>query len=75
MGITHLQMFHVRYMIASSEEVVQELEEDSRATFLRSFDDFIFSRSKVQGGYIEIPQYMPLRYQTDDWYATIGGMV
>jgi hypothetical protein len=72
MGITHLQMFHIRYMIASSEEVVNELEQDPRAFLLSVFDDFHIFEIEKKGGYIEIPEYMPLRVQTDDWYATIG---
>ncbi len=72
MGITHLQMFHIRYMIASSEEVINELKQDPRADLLRSFEDFHIFEIENSKGYIEIPEYMPLRVQTDDWYATIG---
>jgi hypothetical protein len=73
MGITHLQMFNVRYMIASSEEVISELKSDSRASFLKSIGDFQIFEIEENGGYIEIPENIPLRIKTDDWYNAIGG--
>ncbi|MDD3520535.1 MAG: 6-pyruvoyl-tetrahydropterin synthase-related protein [Actinomycetota bacterium] len=70
-GVNNLKMMNIRYMIASSDEVKKELDENPDADFLTSFDVFNFYEINTSGKYIEILKYEPLRIKTSEWYDSI----
>lgn len=71
LGLTHLQMMNVPYLITSSPEVTTEVLSDPRATLLKTIGSFSIFRISGNTGYVEIMKYNPVRISTDDWFNTI----
>jgi hypothetical protein len=69
MGLRHLQLFNVRYMIASSEDIISGLRKDPRTTLLTTFEDFYIFEVQGSRQYVEVPDYLPVRVKTPDWYS------
>ena len=71
LGLTHLQMMNVSYLITSSPEVTSEVLSDTRVTLLKTIGSFSIFKISGNTGYVEIMKYHPVRISTDDWFNTI----
>ena len=70
-GVNNLKMMNIRYMIASSDEVKEKLDENPDAVFLANFDAFNFYEINTTNRYVEVLKYEPFRIKTDEWYDSI----
>jgi hypothetical protein len=61
MGITHLQLMNIPYLLAFSEEVTSAVEADSRAELLAVFGDYKVYRISGCTGYVEVMANEPVR--------------
>ena len=71
LGITHLQLMNVRYFIASSPEVVDQVRSDPRTKLLTQIGDFSIFEIRGDYRYVEVAKNLPVRVRTDDWRSTI----
>jgi hypothetical protein len=70
-GVDNLKMMNVRYMIASSDEAKNKLDENPDATLIAKFDVFNFYEINTTNKYVEVLKYEPYKIKTDDWYESI----
>ena len=70
-GIQNLKMMNIGYMIASSPEVISELDKNSDAELMAKFDAFYFYKINTSGRYIEVLKNIPVKVKTDEWYDTV----
>ncbi len=70
-GINNLKMMNIRYMIASSDEVKKQLDENQNVRFLANFDVFNFYEINGSNRYVEVLKYEPFKIKTNDWYGAI----
>jgi hypothetical protein len=66
-AMKHLQYMNVSYIMACSEEVIADLDRDSRVEFLNKIDPWYFYEIKGKHNYVEIMNNSPFRYKTEDW--------
>lgn len=66
-AIRHLQYMNITYIMACSEEVIADLDSDSRVEFLNKIDPWYFYEMKGENNYVEIMDNTPYRYKTEDW--------
>jgi uncharacterized membrane protein len=66
-GYEYLKLFGVKYFIASSEKVKEEIEKDSNFKFLKEIGDFRIYEVKGSGNIVEIPKYQPVFARRDKW--------
>lgn len=71
LGLIHLQMMSVPYLITSSPEVISEVMSDPRANLLKTVGSFSIFKISGNMGYVEIMKNYPVRISTDDWFDTI----
>ena len=69
MGITHLQLMNIEYMIAFSDEVKTQLRNDPRVEELAKFGDYSVFRISGGSGYVEVMKDQPVRVSVPlkDW--------
>jgi hypothetical protein len=70
-GISHLQFMNIPYLVAASDEVAAEVENDTRAELLASIDVVSIFRISDTSRYVEVMRNEPVKVRTDDWRATI----
>lgn len=70
-GVNNLKMMNIKYMIASSDEVKKQLDENKDARFLANFDAFNFYEINTSGRYVEALKYEPFKIKTNDWYGSV----
>jgi hypothetical protein len=63
MGITHLQLMNIPYLLTLTEEVASQVEADSRAELLATFGDYRVFRILGTTGYVEVMENEPVRLQ------------
>jgi hypothetical protein len=66
-AIKHLKYMNISYIMACSEEVIADLDSDSRVEFLNKIDPWYFYEIKGEHNYIEIMDNMPYKFKTEDW--------
>lgn len=71
LGVENMKMMNIRYMIASSPEVIEELDKNPDAKLMAKFDVFNFYEINTTNKYVEILKNMPVKIKTKDWYDAI----
>ncbi|MCE5330226.1 hypothetical protein LLG07_07860 [bacterium] len=71
LGIENMKMMNIRYMIASSPEVIAELDKSPDAKFMKNFDVFNFYEINTANKYVEILKSVPVKIKTEKWYDTV----
>ena len=71
LGIENMKMMNIRYMIASSPEVIAELDKSPDAELMAKFDVFNFYEINTTNKYVEILKDVPVKVKTKEWYDTI----
>jgi len=66
-GYKYLKLFGIKYFIASSGKVKEEIEKDSNFKFLKEIGDFRIYEVKGSGNIVEIPKYQPVFARRDKW--------
>ncbi len=67
-AIKHLMYMNITYIMASSPEVVSDLDSDSRVVFLNKVEPYYFYEIRGPHNYVEIMKNMPFRYKPEeDW--------
>jgi hypothetical protein len=75
-AMRHLKLMNITYIMASSPEVVEDLDNDSSVVFLNKIDPYYFYEIRGEHNYVEIMTNMPYRYSPEenwilemrDWY-------
>jgi hypothetical protein len=80
-AMIHLKYMNIRYIMASSEEVINDLNKDKSVVFLNKIDPYSFYEIKGSNSYVEIMDNIPFRYETKkwvwdmrDWYLNTGNI-
>lgn len=71
LGVENMKMMNIRYMIASSPEVIEELDKNPDAKLMAKFDVFNFYEINTTDKYVEILKNIPVKIKTKDWYDAI----
>ncbi|MCL4384967.1 MAG: hypothetical protein M1475_00770 [Actinobacteria bacterium] len=71
LGVENMKMMNIRYMIASSPEVIEELDKNPDARLMAKFDVFNFYEINTTNKYVEILKNIPVKIKTKDWYDAI----
>ena len=67
-GAKHLEMFNVKHFIVISDEVKKALKNNTKFKLLAKFDNYeIYELTTNKNRYIEIPNYEPVVFETDNW--------
>jgi hypothetical protein len=66
-AIKHLIYFNISYIMASSPEVIEDLNTDSRVEFLNKIEPYYFYEIKGPHNYVEVMDNIPYRYAPEDW--------
>ena len=66
-AIKHLIYYNISYIMATSPEVIEDLNNDNRIEFLNKIEPFYFYEIKGVHNYVEIVENMPYRYKTEEW--------
>ena len=67
-AMKHLKYFNISYIMASSEDVVYDLDRDSSVVFLNKIDPWYFYEIRQRHSYVEILDNMPYRYRpVENW--------
>jgi hypothetical protein len=66
-GYEYLKLFGVKYFIASSEKVKEEVEKDSRFKLLKEIGDFRIYEIERGGNIVEILKYQPVFAEISKW--------
>ena len=66
-AITHLMYMNITYIMASSPEVIADLNSDYRIEFLNEIEPYQFFEIKGEHNYVEIAENNPFRYKPEDW--------
>ncbi|MBM3700357.1 MAG: hypothetical protein FJW68_05515 [Actinobacteria bacterium] len=75
-AIKHLKFMNITYIMASSPEVIEELDSDSSVVFLNKIEPYYFYEIAGENNYVEVMANMPYRYSPEenwilemrDWY-------
>jgi len=81
-AIKHLMYMNISYIMASSPEVIADLDSDSRVVFLNKVEPYYFYEIKGPHNYVEIMDNMPFAYipeedwvwEMRDWYLNIENL-
>ncbi len=65
LGITHLQLMNIPYLITHSSEVTSDVMADSRAELLAVFGDYNIFRISGCTGYVEVMENEPVRLEVE----------
>ena len=71
LGVENMKIMNIRYMIASSPEVIEELDKNPDAKLMAKFDVFNFYEINTTDKYVEILKNIPVKIKTKDWYDAI----
>jgi len=66
-AMKHLIYFNISYIMASSPEVIADLNIDSRVEFLNKIEPYYFYEIKGPHNYVEVMKNIPYRYSPEDW--------
>jgi hypothetical protein len=67
-AIAHLKYMNIRYIMASSPEVIKDLSNDkNNVEFLNKIDPYYYYEIKGDHSYVTIFGNMPFRYKTSNW--------
>jgi len=66
-AMIHLKYMNIRYIMASSPEVIGDLNKDKSVVFLNKIAPFNFYEIKGSNNYVEIMDNMPFRFKTKNW--------
>jgi len=67
-AMMHLKYFNITYIMASSPEVISDLNNDNSVVFLNKIEPYYFYEIRGKHNYVEILDNMPFRYKpTDNW--------
>jgi len=66
-GYEYLKLFGVKYFIASSEKVKEEVDKDSHFKLLKEIGDFRIYEIEGSGNIVEIPKYQPVFAERSKW--------
>ncbi|MHB1346530.1 MAG: hypothetical protein ACYCXK_03465 [Candidatus Humimicrobiaceae bacterium] len=66
-AMKHLIYYNISYIMASSEEVIDDLNDDDRVRFLNRIEPFSFYETKGPHNYVEILGNLPYRYAPEEW--------
>ena len=70
-AMKHLIYFNISYIVATSPEVIDDLNNDKRVKYLDKIEPFYFYEIKGEHNYIEIVKNIPYRYATKNWLIEI----
>ncbi|MBM3706244.1 MAG: hypothetical protein FJW66_06950 [Actinobacteria bacterium] len=66
-AMKHLIYFNISYIMASSPEVIADLNSDTRVEFLNKIEPYYFYEIKGPHNYVEVMKNKPYRYIPEDW--------
>jgi len=66
-GYEYLKLFGIKYFIASSDKVKEEIEKDSRFKLLNEIGEFRIYEIYGSGNLVEIPKYQPVFAKKEKW--------
>ena len=66
-AMTHLIYMNISYIMASSPEVIADLNSDPRVEFLNEVEPYQFFEIRGEHNYVEIAANNPYRYKPEDW--------
>ncbi|MFC2145216.1 hypothetical protein ACFLQQ_02690, partial [Actinomycetota bacterium] len=75
-AMKHLIYYNIAYIMASSPEVIEDLNNDNRFEFLKRIEPFSFYETKGPHNYVKVVENFPYRYKVEqewiwemrDWY-------
>jgi len=70
-SMKYLIYFNTSYIIASTPEVIEDLNNDSRVELINKIEPFYFYEIIGPHNYVEIVKNMPYRYKTEEWLSEI----
>lgn len=81
-AIKHLKYFNITYIMASSPEVISDLNNDNSVVFLNKIEPYFFYEITGEHNYVEILPNMPYRFNPEDnwtwdikeWYLNTDNM-
>jgi hypothetical protein len=66
-AIKHLMYYNISYIMASSPEVIEDLNNDSRVESLNKIEPYSFYEIKGPHNYVEVMENIPYRYKPQFW--------
>ncbi len=66
-AMKHLIYMNITYIMASSPEVISDLNNDDRVNFLKEIEPYSFYEIKGEHNYVDIPKSIPYRYTPENW--------
>jgi hypothetical protein len=66
-AMKHLIYMNITYIMASSPEVIADLNSDHRVEFLNEIEPYQFFEIRGEHNYIEIAKNIPFRFTPEDW--------
>jgi len=66
-AMKHLIYYNIAYIVATSPEVIEDLNNDSRVEFLNKIEPFYFYEIRGPHNYVEIVENIPYRYKAENW--------
>ena len=70
-SMKYLIYFNTSYIIASTPEVIEDLNNDSRVELINKIEPYYFYEVIGLHNYVEIVKNMPYRYKTEEWLSEI----
>ncbi len=66
-GTKHLELFNVKYVVATSDKLKNALDNTTVYSKLKSFDDIAVYGMNNENAYVVVPKYEPVAVVTKDW--------
>lgn len=66
-AMKHLIYYNIAYIIATSPEIIEDLDNDSRVELLNKIEPFYFYEIRGPHNYVEVVENIPYRYKADNW--------
>jgi len=66
----HLDLFNVKYLVATTDKLKSKLRDDDRFEYLKSFDEIEIYKIQNNADFVELAKYEPVLIKTDNWRDT-----
>jgi uncharacterized membrane protein len=70
-AMKYLIYFNTSYILASTPEIIEDLDNDSRVKLINTIGPYNFYETIGPHNYVEIVENIPYRYKIDDWLTEI----
>jgi len=70
-SMKYLIYYNIRYIIASTPEIIEDLNNDSKVELINKIEPYYFYEIIGPHNFVEIAENIPYRYKIDDWLTEI----